>query len=155
MLLLNNKIITKGDKHILPVCGGSCLGANKVVNGTFDVDVSSWLPLYSGSILWNNGQADVTVVLYQGAYQNITGLTIGSTYLVTGVATNDLTTARVYIGTINNPGSSPVLNLRDIDGAFSGAFVARTETHGLGLSSSDGSGVSTWDNLMIREIPGI
>ena len=58
--------------------------SQRVVNGDFDTDTSSWTYTGSGSATHGSGQVTVTGAVGDRIYQDITGLEVGKTYVLSG-----------------------------------------------------------------------
>ena len=129
-----------------------------VTNGTFDSNIDDWGDLgnwTSGSAVWDDGAIAVTVFSYQGAAQDITGLTIGDVYEisldVTAVTGGD--TGRLYVGPSNNPSANAVLNQNSLSvGSYTYTFTATATSHSVGLSSTSGGNTITYDNISVKQI---
>ena len=130
-----------------------------VTNGTFDSNIDDWGDLgnwTSGSAVWDDGAIAVTVFSYQGAAQDITGLTIGDVYEisldVTAVTGGD--TGRLYVGPSNNPSANAVLNQNSLSvGSYTYTFTATATSHSVGLSSTSGGNTITYDNISVKRVP--
>ena len=59
-------------------------GSELVTNGTFDSNISSWTYTGSGSATHSSGQIEITGAVGDKVYQDISGLTVGETYVLSG-----------------------------------------------------------------------
>lgn len=68
-------------RHWIP----STVGSELVTNGTFDSDIAGWPTLGAGgTVTWSSGKIRVDSTSGNiGAYQDVSGLTIGKTYILT------------------------------------------------------------------------
>jgi len=124
-----------------------------VTNGTFDTDTD-----WSSITDWDNGtisggQITVDTVGVVGAAQAISGLTVGTSYIISAeVVAAPSGTARLYVGSASNPGTSTVLNQNGLGvGVHTFTFVATATSHAVGLSSTsaDTAGI-VWDNISVK-----
>jgi hypothetical protein len=127
-------------------------GSEVVTNGTFNSDVSNWT---GSSIAWSSGRIAATVSGFQGAYQVVTGLTIGQMYRLDFeiAAVSSGATGRLYVSQANTPYSNNLINRSSLDVGVGAMFFTATATsHAICLSSTGGSGTITWDNISCRSI---
>ena len=102
-------------------------GAEKVTNGTFDADVSSWTGIGSGSMTWDGANQRMSLSggmeLAVGAKQIITGLTIGTIYQLSFDMTIPGSSMAVSVGTTDG-GNDLLFSFISSTGAHTFNFTA-------------------------------
>lgn len=128
---------------------GLVLGPELVMNGGFDTDVSGW----TRDISWvASGIARVTTSTISGPYQTLTTV-VGRRYNVTARLLTSTTQARVRINTDNGL-LTTVAETADVSsGVLTLSFVATSTTSTVYLRNA-AAGITDWDNISVRELPG-
>lgn len=128
---------------------GLVLGPELVMNGGFDTDVSGW----TRDISWvASGIARVTTSTISGPYQTLTTV-VGRRYNVTARLLTSTTQARVRIN-IDNGLITTVAETADVSsGVLTLSFVATSTTSTVYLRNA-AAGITDWDNISVRELPG-
>jgi hypothetical protein len=141
--------------------GGTALskisyGNELVTNGTFDSDLSGWT---TNSASWDNGTLQVDYQQYNTySKQLLTGLVVGKSYQVGYTVTSDTQgsggSAFVAIFTSNSDYSSIAGSsyVRRVAGSYTFAFTATTPTVQLRLKKGGYTGVTTFDNVSVKEV---
>lgn len=138
---------------------GLTLGSELVTNGTLDTGITGWTK--------NDGTTDPLsydavgkrlIITNDLAYfgsckQTLIGLTTGRTYRVTANISQNTVNVRAQISLLDGATS------REISpggGTAIFVFVATTTSHTLVLQNNQNTlgGVSYWDNISVRELPG-
>jgi len=134
---------------------GLALGAELVVNGTFDSGITGWTKGVgtTNPISWDSvGQRIIVtndIAYYGSAAQTISGLVVGKSYKVSGTVSNNTVLAKIAFVA----GES---NVSPGGGTASLIVTATATSHTLGLVNNNNAlgGVSYWDNISVRELPG-
>ena len=133
-------------------------GPELVTNGTFDTDTTGWLPTGNCTISAINGGAVITyTAASNGAFQFITGLTVGNMYsfsvsakLNTGSAYSILISASdstfPYVSSANGTSASFE--------TITGTFVATETTHRFYIRCSNSviPASASFDNISVKEV---
>ena len=136
---------------------GLVLGAEKVLNGTFDTNTNDWTAEGGASLSVVSGFLRVTNLLagaYGGADQAITTV-IGKSYKIVFTVGSQTATSSVWVGT-----SKGGFQIKDFDSISSGTYTAiftatSTTTYLRVLNRQNVStNFSEFDNVSVKELPG-
>lgn len=133
------------------------IGEELVTNGTFDTDVSGWSNGTGASSSWTSGEIFVTGGSQFGAYQQLSGLTVGVTYYLSGdgrvgTGTNvrlritsdtTLTTTRAESNVVTATGGNEEMSL---------TFTAQETNPVVYLRTSGNGDTGYFDNISVKEI---
>jgi hypothetical protein len=124
------------------------LSEELVTNGTFDTDLSGWTLTSDATATWVNGRAFITTTQnYKGLFQDISGLNVGSKYLMK--YSTELDTAvevRMYV----NPPSTNLI--KNLSGDFELTFIATNTNVRVDIQVANSTGSAYFDNVSLKEI---
>ncbi|MDD3412403.1 MAG: hypothetical protein PHY47_00220 [Lachnospiraceae bacterium] len=141
-----------------PAISAVVLNSEKVVNGTFDIDLSGWTTL-AGAI-WSSGAAMQTSqdgINERGFIQNFATIPERK-YEYKATITNGSADVLVANGTFSTMAeietASLLANRRAVPvSSISGQFTALSSTASIALKSSSSHLTATFDNVSIKEVP--
>tara|TARA_B100000925_G_scaffold100838_1_gene73875 strand:- start:499 stop:4767 length:4269 start_codon:yes stop_codon:yes gene_type:complete len=131
--------------------------ANLVTNGHFDTNTTGWTAV-DATITWSNGRAQTNRTGGTGytAYYQITGLSSGQRYTVSGLLDSTGTGNRQDLRILDDlvtSGGSVLTNVNGIDDQIiqgSSSFTATGSTHYI-YTVSDGGGTGFFDNIVVKQ----
>lgn len=126
-------------------------GSELVTNGTFDVDLTNWTQIGSGSSSWVAGAMRVDCTAGSGGrYQDIT-CTIGTTYLITADTTMVSGTGGSFCRIYTDASTTTIMKYQfsSTTASFAIIFTATNTTHRLYLQGASGQ-VADWDNISVK-----
>ena len=139
---------------------GLVLGPELVTNGTFDTDTSGWasstLLISTAAVV--SGEFQVTASVASGRQVSAISCVVGKTYLVVGSCRLISGTGSAFIGIADTLAGASIygaaLNNTSTPIQTRAQFVATATTMYVVAGSTGGSGVTRFDNISVREIPG-
>jgi len=131
------------------------LGVEKVINGTFDVNVNDWITGIGGTKTFDNGTCQVTGGVITGIYQAITTI-IGKTYLVEYESTQADGNHKLRLSTGSTSLTGDIYNGPDsaVPAKRQVVFTAISTSVTVYLRNSLAGLTINWDNISVKEAPG-